>query len=303
MMLLDELNNIDVGDWVSCCELNESTQEFFAVCQALNTEYNISNEVKIYANKDIRQLIQDIWNGKFVSGYTRNDAKAVAKEYDISEQFAEKIISICSIVNGGGLSTYTTCIRKIYEVYTKYKDGRRTIKDIEEVLDNIVKEFKYVKYSIQDFRIDITLGIDEYSLYTMSGYGKYKRHVVYKDASDALLIKTLSKYSFLCNQDAISVRDNAELFLQYAEIEASSLELDPDVEEEVTVNAVVAFIDILRESGKVNQLLKEQSIIKMALYKDIIDYINENYIKCKNDEDSRIVSLSRGYINKLKEDK
>lgn len=45
-------------------------------------------------NKNIRQLIQDIWDGKFVSGYTRNDAKAVANEYDISEQFAEKVISI-----------------------------------------------------------------------------------------------------------------------------------------------------------------------------------------------------------------
>lgn len=53
MMLLDELNNIDIGDWVSGWELNESTQEFFAVCQALNTEYNISREVKIYANKNI----------------------------------------------------------------------------------------------------------------------------------------------------------------------------------------------------------------------------------------------------------
>ena len=83
MMLLDELNNIDIGDWVSGWELNESTQEFFAVCQALNTEYNISSEVKIYANKNIRQLIQDIWDGKFVSGYTRNDAKAVANEYNI----------------------------------------------------------------------------------------------------------------------------------------------------------------------------------------------------------------------------
>lgn len=83
--------------------MNESTQKFFAVCQALNTEYNISNEVKIYANKNIRQLIQDIWDGKFVSGYTRNDAKSIANEYDISEQFAEKIISICSIVNGGYL--------------------------------------------------------------------------------------------------------------------------------------------------------------------------------------------------------
>lgn len=41
MMLLDELNNIDIGDWVSGWELNESTQEFFAVCQALNAEYNI----------------------------------------------------------------------------------------------------------------------------------------------------------------------------------------------------------------------------------------------------------------------
>ena len=302
-MLLDELNNIDIGDWMSGWELNESTQEFFAVCQALNTEYNISNEVKIYANKNIRQLIQDIWDGKFTSGYTRNDSKSVADEYDVSEQFAEKIISICSIVNGGGLSTYTACMRKIYEVYTKYKDGRCTIKDIEEVLDNIVKEFRYVKYSIQDFKIDITLGIDEYSLYTMSGYSKYKRHVVYKDAADALLIKTLSKYSFLCNQDVISIRDNAELFLQYAEIEASSIKLDHDVEEEVVVNAVVAFTDILRENGKVNQLLKEQAIIKMALYKDIIDCIEENYIKCENDEDSRIVSLSRGYINKLKEDK
>lgn len=194
-------------------------------------------------------------------------------------------------------------MRKIYEVYTRYKDGRCTIKGIEEVLDNIVKEFKYVKYSIQDFRIDITLGIDEYSLYTMSGYSKHKRHVVYKDASDALLIKTLSKYSFLCNQDVISIKDNAELFLQYAEIEASSLELDPDVEEEVTVNAVVEFVNILNENDKVRKLLKEQAEIKMALYKDITGYIDENYIKCENDEDSRLVSLSRGYLNKIKEDK
>ena len=303
MMLLDELNNIDIGDWVSGWELNESTQEFFAVCQALNTEYNISREVKIYANKNIRQLIQDIWDGKFTSGYTRNDSKSVADEYDVSEQFAEKIISICYIVNGGGLSTYAACMRKIYKVYTKYKDGRCTIKDIEEVLDNIVKEFRYVKYSIQDFKIDITLGIDEYSLYTMSGHGKYKRHVVYKDASDALLIKTLSKYSFLCNQDVISIRDNAELFLQYADIEASSLKLDPDVEEEVAVNAVGAFVNILNENGKVRKLLKEQAEIKMALYKDITGYIGENYIKCENDEDSRLVSLSRGYLNKIKEDK
>lgn len=303
MMLLDELNNIDIGDWVSGWELNESTQEFFAVCQALNTEYNIFNEVKVYVNKNIRQLIQDVWEGKFTSGYTRNDSKSVADEYDISEQFAEKIISICSIVNGGGLSTYAACMRKIYKVYTKYKDGRCTIKDIEGVLDDITKDFRYVKYSIQDFKIDITLGIDEYSLYTMSGYSKYKRHVVYKDASDALLIKTLSKYSFLCNQDVISIRDNAELFLQFADIEASSLRLDPDVEEEVVANAVVAFIDILRENGKVNQLLKEQAIIKIALYKDIIDCVDENYIKCENDEDSRLVSLSRAYINKLKEDK
>ena len=302
-MLLDELNNIDIGDWVSGWELNESTQEFFAVCQALNTEYNISREVKIYANKNIRQLIQDIWDGKFTSGYTRNDSKSVADEYDVSEQFAEKIISICYIVNGGGLSTYAACMRKIYKVYTKYKDGRCTIKDIEEVLDNIVKEFRYVKYSIQDFKIDITLGIDEYSLYTMSGHGKYKRHVVYKDASDALLIKTLSKYSFLCNQDVISIRDNAELFLQYADIEASSLKLDPDVEEEVAVNAVGAFVNILNENGKVRKLLKEQAEIKMALYKDITGYIGENYIKCENDEDSRLVSLSRGYLNKIKEDK
>lgn len=303
MMLLDELNNIDIGDWVSGWELYEETQEFFAVCQALNTEYNISREVKIYVNKNIRQLIQAIWEGKFTSGYTRNDSKSVADEYDISEQFAEKIISICSIVNGGCLSTYATCMRKIYEVYTRYKDGRRTIKDIEEVLDNIVKEFKYVKYSIQDFRIDITLGLDEYSLYTMSGYSKYKRHVVYKDAVDSLLIKTLSKYSFLCNQDVISVRDNAELFLQYADIEASSLKLEPDVEEEVTVNAVVEFVNMLNENGKVRKLLKEQAEIKMALYKDITGYIDENYIKCENDEDSRLVSLSRGYLNKIKEDK
>lgn len=48
---LDELNNIDIGDWVSGWELNESTQEFFAVCQALNTEYSISREVKVYVNK------------------------------------------------------------------------------------------------------------------------------------------------------------------------------------------------------------------------------------------------------------
>ena len=32
LMLLDEMNNIDIGDWVSSWELNESTQEFFAVC-------------------------------------------------------------------------------------------------------------------------------------------------------------------------------------------------------------------------------------------------------------------------------
>lgn len=98
----------------------------------------------------------------------------------------------------------------------------------------------------------------------MSTPCKHKRHVVYKDASDALLIKTLSKYSFLCNQDVISMRDNAELFLQYADIEASSLKLGPDIEEEVTVNAVVAFIDILRENGKINQLLKEQAIIRIT---------------------------------------
>ena len=303
MMLLDELNNIDIGDWVSDWELYEETQEFFAVCQALNTEYNISKEVKIYVNKNIRQLIQAIWEGKFTSGYTRNDSKAVADEYDISEQFVEKIISICSIVNGGCLSTYATCMRKIYEVYTRYKDGRCTIKDIEEVLDDIVKEFRYVKYSIQDFRIDITLGLDEYSLYTMSGYSKHKRHVVYKDAVDSLLIKTLSKYSFLCNQDVISVRDNAELFLKYADIEASSLKLEPDVEEEVTVNAVVEFVNILNENGKVSKRLKEPAEIKHALYKDITGYIDENYIKCENDEDSRLVSLSRGYLNKIKEDK
>lgn len=273
------------------------------VCQALNTEYNISREVKIYVNKNIRQLVQAIWEGKFTSGYTRNDSKAVADEYDISERFAEKIISICSIVNGGCLSTYATCMRKIYEVYTRYKDGRCTIKDIEEVLDDIVEEFRYVKYSIQDFKIDITLGLDEYSLHTMSGYSKYKRHVVYKDAVDSLLIKTLSKYSFLCNQDVISVRDNADLFLQYADIEASSLKLEPDVEEEVIVNAVVEFVHILNENGKVRKLLKEQAEIKMALYKDITGYIDENYIKCENDEDSRLVSLSRGYLNKIKEDK
>lgn len=303
MMLLDELNNIDIGDWVSGWELNESTQEFFAVCQALNTEYSISREVKVYVNKNIRQFIQDIWEGKFISGYTRNDSKAVADEYDISEQFAERIISICSIVNGGGLSTYATCIRRIYEVYTKYKGGRCTIKDIEEVLDDIIKEFRYIKYSVQDFKIDITLGLEEYSLYTMSGHSGHKRHVVYKDAADALLIKTLSKYSFLCNQDAISIRDDAKLFLQYADIEVSSLKLDPDVEEEVAVNAVVSFIGLLRENSKVSQLLKEQATIKMALYKDIINCVDENYIKCTNDEDSRIVSSSREYINKLKEDK
>ena len=303
IMLLDELNNIDVGDWVSGWELNESTQEFFAVCQALNTEYSISREVKVYVNKNIRQLIRDIWDGKFISGYTRNDSKAVAEEYDISEQFAERIISICSIVNEGCLSTYATCMRKIYEVYTRYKDGRCTIKDIEEVLDDIIKEFRYVKYSVQGFKIDITLGLEEYSLYTMSGHSGHKRRVVYKDAADALLIKTLSKYSFLCNQDAILIRDNAELFLQYADIEASSLKLDSDVEEEVTINAVVSFIDLLRENSKVSQLLKEQATIKMALYKDIINCVDENYIKCTNDEDSRIVSSSREYINKLKEDK
>lgn len=303
LLLLDELNNIDTRDYISGWELHEATQEFFAIAQALNTEYHIYNEVKIYVNKNIRQFIQDIWEGKFISGYTRNDSKAVAEEYDISEQFAERIISICSIVNEGCLSTYATCMRKIYEVYTRYKDGRCTIKDIEEVLDDIVKEFRYIKYSIQDFKIDITLGLEEYSLYTRSGNSGHKRHVVYKNASDALLIKTLSKYSFLCNQDAISIRDNAELFLQYADIEASSLKLDSDVEEEVTTNAVVTFIGILRENGKVNQLLKEQATIKMALYRDIIDCIDENYIKCTNDEDSRIVSLSREYINKLKEDK
>lgn len=132
MMFFDELNNIDIGDWVSGWELNESTQEFFAVCQALNTEYNISNEVKIYANKNIRQLIQDIWDGKFTSGYTRNDSKSVANEYDISEQFAEKIISICSIVNGGCLFTYAACMRKIYEVYTKYKTAGIRLKTLRK---------------------------------------------------------------------------------------------------------------------------------------------------------------------------
>lgn len=269
----------------------------------MNTEYNISREVKVYVNKNIRQLIQDIWEGKFISGYTRNDSKSVADEYDISEQFAERIISICSIVNEGCLSTYANCMRKIYEVYTKYKGGRCTIKDIEEVLDDIIKEFRYVKYSVQDFKIDITLGLEEYSLYTMSGHSGHKRHVVYKDAADTLLIKTLSKFSFLCNLDVISIRDNAELFLQYADIEVSNLKLDPDVEEEVAVNAVVSFIDILRENSKVSQLLKEQATIKMALYKDIINCVDENYIKCTNDEDSRIVSSSREYINKLKEDK
>ena len=91
--------------------------------------------------------------------------------------------------------------------------------------------------------------------------------------------------------------------MQYADIEVSSLKLDPDVEEEVAVNAVVSFIDLLRENSKVSQLLKEQATIKMALYKDIINCVDENYIKCTNDEDSRIVSSSREYINKLKEDK
>ena len=140
-------------------------------------------------------------------------------------------------------------------------------------------------------------------MYTMSGYGKYKKHVVYKDASDALLIKTLSKYSFLCNQDVISIRDNAELFLQYADIEANSLKLEPEVKEEVVTGAVISFKSILRGNGKVKQLLKEQSEISMVLYNDTIDYIYENYIKCTNGEDSRLVSLSRDIIDKLKVNK
>ena len=277
MISIDLLNALNHENEFTEWKADNETSEFFMITQALNYNKDLEKEIGKYLERNYQSLIKEILNGELIK-CSRHNIPRLAKQRIVSEELIEK-------------------------VYTRYKDGRCTIKDIEEALDDIVKEFRYVKYSIQDFKIDITLGLDEYSLYTMSGYSKHKRHVVYKDAVDSLLIKTLSKYSFLCNQDVISVRDNADLFLQYADIEASSLKLEPDVEEEVTVNAVGEFVNILNENGKVRKLLKEQAEIKMALYKDITGYIDENYIKCENDEDSRLVPLSREYLNKIKEDK
>ena len=277
MISIDLLNALNHENEFTEWKADNETSEFFMITQALNYNKDLEKEIGKYLERNYQSLIKEILNGELIK-CSRHNIPRLAKQRIVSEELIEKVLA-------------------------RYKDGRCTIKDIEEALDDIVKEFRYVKYSIQDFKIDITLGLDEYSLYTMSGYSKHKRHVVYKDAVDSLLIKTLSKYSFLCNQDVISVRDNADLFLQYADIEASSLKLEPDVEEEVTVNAVGEFVNILNENGKVRKLLKEQAEIKMALYKDITGYIDENYIKCENDEDSRLVPLSREYLNKIKEDK
>lgn len=190
----------------------------------------------------------------------KHDIPRLAKRHSVSEELIEKVLSIRSRNEYCVYQAYAGIMEDIYNVYINYIGGKDFIESIVKMLEDYRYKCNYFNYRILDSKLSISLFLDNYELLLLDSDSDYK-----------------------C-----------------AEIEASSLELDPDVEEEVTVNAVVAFIDILRENGKVNQLLKEQAIIKMALYKDIIDCIDENYIKCKNDEDSRIVSLSRWYINKLK---